>query len=431
LRYRSQLALPLALLLAGSMWFYFEHILIPYQKADALAHQRPRGNLSDLYPRWLGARELLLHHRDPYSQEITREIQVNYYGRVLDPARPSDPKDEQRFAYPVYVVFLLAPTVRLPFPVVQKGFYWLLGLLTVGSVWLWLRALRWQASLLTSAIFAVMTMGAIAVVQGIKLQQLTMLVSGGMAAAAAALASGWLVLAGTLLALTTVKPQLALPLAGWLIVWSISNWSQRKRLVLSFGITMAVLMIGAEVILPGWIPRFWAAVHEYRRYTAAESFLGMLLTPTLGRIVDLAIVMLIVAICWRSRRSSASDPAFAGVLCMVLAATVVVVPTIALYNQVLLLPGVMLLIHERVWASPKTSVRFTASVAAIFLFWPWLTSIALCVATRFVPLATVESSWKTPFLPVLALPLVTLLLLVSRVLNLQEKQQSPAILHVK
>ena len=26
-------------------------------------------------------------------------------------ARPSDPKDQQRFAYPVYVVFLLAPTI--------------------------------------------------------------------------------------------------------------------------------------------------------------------------------------------------------------------------------------------------------------------------------------------------------------------------------
>ena len=60
--------------MAGSVWFYVQRILIPYQIADAAAHGRPRGFLSDLYPRWLGARELLLHHCDPYTPDVTREI---------------------------------------------------------------------------------------------------------------------------------------------------------------------------------------------------------------------------------------------------------------------------------------------------------------------------------------------------------------------
>ena len=107
------------------MWFYVQYVLVPYQRADAAAHGRPRGNLSDLYPRWLGARELLLHHRDPYSSVVTREIQAGYYGRPLDPARPEDPKDQQGFAYPVYVAFLLAPIITLPFSAVQSGFRWL------------------------------------------------------------------------------------------------------------------------------------------------------------------------------------------------------------------------------------------------------------------------------------------------------------------
>ncbi len=66
--------------------------MIPQQVAAATAHDSPRGSLSDLYPRWLGARELLLHHRDPYSPEVTREIQIGYYGRVLDPTRPETRK---------------------------------------------------------------------------------------------------------------------------------------------------------------------------------------------------------------------------------------------------------------------------------------------------------------------------------------------------
>src|SRR5580698_655731 len=106
------------------MWFYVIDILRARQIAEAEAKQIPRGNLSDLYPRWLGARELLLHHRDPYTRDLTREIQMGYYGRVLDPARTEDPTDKQAFAYPVYVVFLLAPTVTLPFAVVQAGFRW-------------------------------------------------------------------------------------------------------------------------------------------------------------------------------------------------------------------------------------------------------------------------------------------------------------------
>src|SRR6185437_14371620 len=79
-----------SLALAGTTWFYVIHVLVPMQKTYVVAHQVPRGNLSDLYPRWFGSRELLLHGRDPYSQGITREIQIGYYGRPLDKLRPND-----------------------------------------------------------------------------------------------------------------------------------------------------------------------------------------------------------------------------------------------------------------------------------------------------------------------------------------------------
>src|SRR5580692_11318806 len=98
----SILGFALAVLASASTWFYVNRILRPQQIAEAAAHSRPRGNLSDLYPRWLGARELLLHRRNPYSAEITREIQQGYYGRPLDPALPNDPRDQQGFAYPAY-----------------------------------------------------------------------------------------------------------------------------------------------------------------------------------------------------------------------------------------------------------------------------------------------------------------------------------------
>src|ERR1039457_1587826 len=167
--------LALTVLASASTWFYMNRILVAQQVADAAAHDRPRGSFSDLYPRWLGARELLKRGRNPYSPEITREIQQGYYGRPLDPARADDPKDRQGFVYPAYVVFLLAPTVDLPFDVVQKGFRWLLVGLAVATVFLWLHVLRWRASLGMAVIFIVLMLGWLPMVQGIKLQQLSLL----------------------------------------------------------------------------------------------------------------------------------------------------------------------------------------------------------------------------------------------------------------
>ena len=260
LRNRAQLGVLIAAgLAAASMWFYVARILVAYQVADAAAHQRPRGNLSDLYPRWLGARELLLHHRNPYGDDITREIQEGYYGRRLDPNRPDDPKDREGFAYPVYVVFLLAPLVIVPFTLLQSTFYWLLAVLTAFSVWLWLRALRWQVPPAGVAACIVFTLGSFPAVQGIKLQQLTLLVAALLAASVAATVSGSLFLGGVLLALATIKPQLAWPLAAWLLVWAASDWRARRKLVFGFALVMALLLAGAEVILPCWWRMFAAA----------------------------------------------------------------------------------------------------------------------------------------------------------------------------
>jgi hypothetical protein len=248
--------LVLALVVSSSTWFYMNRVLREHQLAEAAAHDRPRGNLSDLYPRWLGARELLLHGRNPYGSDIAVEIQRGYYGRPIDPSRPYDPKDEQGFAYPAYVVFLLAPTVRLPFNEVQIGFRWLLISLTAASVLFWLHSLRWKTSFGTGLIFIVLTLGWLPVVQAIKLQQLSLVVAGLLAACGACLAGGWLFLAGALLALSTIKPQLSWPLVLWLFVWAGSEWSSRRKLIFGFALVMLLLLGGAELVLPHWLGMF-------------------------------------------------------------------------------------------------------------------------------------------------------------------------------
>src|SRR5215203_4885487 len=114
---RSAAWLLLAMLGALGMWGYISLVNIPFfareeQAAPATANE---GYHSDLYPRWYGAREVLLHGRDPYSKEVTQEIQVGFYGHVLDPNNGDQENDQQGFAYPVYTAFVLAPLLPLSF----------------------------------------------------------------------------------------------------------------------------------------------------------------------------------------------------------------------------------------------------------------------------------------------------------------------------
>jgi len=406
------------LLSAASMWFYVQWVLVPYQKADAAAHGRPRGNLSDLYPRWLGTRELLLHHRDPYSSEVTREIQSGYYGRPLDPRRMDDPrfnepKDQQGFAYPLHVIFLLAPTIGLPFPVVQAGFRWLLVILTLASVLLWLRVLRWRPSAATTAIIILLTLGSYAVVQGIKLQQLTLVVSALLAGCAAALVAGHFSLAGFLLALATIKPQLALPLAGWLTLWAASDWRRRQSFIWSFALSMAIFLGASEYILPGWMREFRDAVAAYRQYTGgAGSLLDVLTTPWLGKILAAVAVLAVVVMGWKVRRASHDSAAFSSILALVLAVTLVIVPSFAPYNQVLLLPAVFLITisWKDLW-SRGSLTRVACGLGLLVVGWPWLASCGLMLASRFVSPSSLQKAWTVPLYTSLGIPLVVLGLL--------------------
>ena len=391
------------------MWFYLERVLIPYQKAQS-AHGAPRGNLSDLYPRWLGARELLLRHRDPYSEEITREIQIGYYGRPLDPTRASDPKDQQGFVYPVYVVFLLAPTIYLWFPVVAEGFRWLLVIVTGATVILWPRVLRWRAPATTAAITVILTLGSYQAAQGIKLQQLTLLVSGLVAGCIALLSAGYLWLAGVLLAIATIKPQLTAPLACWLLLWAASSWKARQRFAWGFVLTMALLVAGGQLVLPGWIGRFRVALAAYRQYTGGSLLKALTGVHWSAGIAGL-LVLLTAVLCWRMRREPEESESFGLCLAVVLANTVVIIPMFAPYNQLLLLPGVLLALQH--WKELQSSLpgRVISGIAVAVIGWQWLATAGLMFASLFLPSATLQRAWTLPLYTTPVTPLVVLALL--------------------
>jgi len=404
-------ALALAVAASLSMWFYVNHILRAQQIADAALHNRPRGNLSDLYPRWLGARELLKRGRNPYSDEITREIQRGYYGRALDPARPDDPKDQQGFAYPVYVVFLLAPTVDLPFDSVQSGFRWLLVALAAVGVLLWLRALRWKPSFGTTLTFIILTLGWLPMVQGLKLQQLSLLVAGLLAACAACLSAGWLFFAGGLLAFATIKPQLTWPIVLWLLVWTVSDWRSRRRFLFGFALIMLLLLGGAELVLPGWLRMFFTAIRQYHQYTQNQSVLAWmfgsnLFGSSLGHVLELLSVVVCGLCLWGARGEPAGSPLFGRSFGLVLALTVVIVPMFAPYNQVLLLPAILALLHSQRFAPPiLPAIRLARGIGCVLLVWPWIATLTLTGLYLWLSPELRQRVWPVPFYSNFMLPI--------------------------
>jgi len=404
-----------AVLCAAGVWLYADRVLIPHQISDAVVHNRPTGNRSDLYPQWLGARELLLYGHDPYSAETTREIQQGYYGRPLDPSRPGEPKDQQAFAYPVYVAFYLAPTIHLPFEAVRKGFFWVLFILTVVSIPLWLRVLRWSAPLWAQGSMIIFTIGSLTVMQGLKLPQMTLLVAALLAIGLALLASDRPIAAGVALALATIKPQLVWLLLFWLTIWTLADWRRRYRWAASFLCAMAVLCAASEWYLPNWIFRFVQAVHRYQNYNDAVSILDKLLPAGWGLIPSAFAVAATAYIGWKNRRVAVDTPSFAAMTSLTLAVTVIVTPSYALYNEVILLSTLLMLVRDRqlLW-NQNLSSRVLLSLAAVLLLWQWLASIVLAGLSFVLPLRTFEAAWPVPLWTVhfLAVAVAGLVLMV-------------------
>ena len=396
-----------AILCAAGIWLYAGRVIIPSQRAYAAAHGFSHGNHSDLYPRWFGARELLLHGRDPYTMQMTAEIQEGFYGRVLPPDAPGKAQNfQQGFYYPVYVAFLLAPTFHLPFEIVQKIFLGILVALTVATVPLWLYALRWRPPLWVQLTILGFMLGSLPIMQGLKLQQMTLLVVPLLAGAMALLVANHPILAGALLALATIKPQLVWLVLLWLLIWTAADWRSRYSWLSSFVVSMTILCAASAWYLPSWMLRFWEAMREYHNYTGEMSVTQLEIGFPASRVVELIALAIVAGICWRQRRRPANSEAFAFCLSLVLAATILVVPSYGPYNQALLLPAILIMLKERraIWAR-STANRVLCMIVIGLFCWQWLWCMVLAALSFVLPMAAVERGLHLPLWTILLSPL--------------------------
>ena len=193
-------------------------------------------------------------------------------------------------------------------------------------------------------------------------------------------------LSGFLLALATVKPDTSGLAVLWFLLWAVSGWKQRQRLFWSFVVTMAAFLIASEVMVPGWISQFVAAVRDYPTYGTDPSILRVLLPQWLAVLCEATLIILLAVLCWRWRKAPSGSQHFALALAWVSSVTLVVLPKLAAYNQLLLVPALLVLV-QRYGKLGQVSLLVRAMIKGAFAcqIWQWLAATVLLSWRLFFP----------------------------------------------
>jgi len=372
---RNWLWLVLAVAASTISWAYLHHVLLPWEYFVNVQHGRLKEQMGDLYPRWVGTRELLLNGRNPYGKEVSHQIQLAFYGHPIDQSydQPnSEIIDEQRFVYPLYVVLLLAPTVHADFAALDTWAPVVLALLTAISLWIWLEVVRWRPPPLVIAALVLFVLSSPQITQGLRLRQCGLFVAFLLALASWFVTRKHYFAAGILLALSTIKPQMMALCLLWFLLWSAGEWKKRWPLPAGFGIALAALSGAGELLLPGWPRYFIEGLEAYRKYFPTTSPIRLVLGDWAGSALSIFVVAVLLAFAWRSRRVAADSPEFVQMLAVFLLASTLVLPLLTPFNQVLLSLPVMMLLRD--W---NRLPRLGRSAFTVLAAWPWIASLVL------------------------------------------------------
>ena len=179
-----------------------------------------------------------------------------------------------------------------------------------------------------------------------------MLVAFLLAAAILALQRDQFLLAGILMALTTIKPQMTLLAVLYLLVWSLHDWRSRRRFCVGFLLAVLSLVGASLTVWPLWIQSWIHALLEYHRYAQPALISQVLVSrgragmgwPCRVRSRSQASSSLRWHGSGKAGRPHRTLSGFCFTFSLVLAiTTVTLLPGQAVYDHVILLPGILLL----------------------------------------------------------------------------------------
>jgi len=209
------------------------------------SQQNPGGN--DFLVHWVGARSFIMEGVSPYSESTAREIQKMVYGR---PAQ--DNEHEFRVVYPLYSEILFAPFALIGnFTLARAVWMTFLQLSIIAIAILSIRLTGWKPRLWLLPFYLLFSLlwyhGLRALINGNAVIVVQLLVISTLLA----IQQKRDVIAGILLAFSTIKPHLVILLIILIIIWAVSH--RRWSLVRWFFGGMVALILLGMVFIPDWL----------------------------------------------------------------------------------------------------------------------------------------------------------------------------------
>jgi len=259
------------------------------------ARQNPGGN--DFLVHWVGTRSFLIDELSPYSDQTALRIQTLAYGR---PALAGE--HQLRVAYPLYSIILFFPFALFSDFTVARAVW--MTTLEVGLILLAILTIQlagWKPNLFMLVIFILFSLLWYNAVRPVINGNAVILVSLGIVGAMLAIRNKADELAGILLALTTIKPQVVLVFLIFIVFWSTYN--RRWRLIAWLIGTTLILAAIAWFLIPDWILQNIREIIRYPGYNPPGTPGAALATwfPAMGQRLGLgltAIIMVVLAFEW-------------------------------------------------------------------------------------------------------------------------------------
>lgn len=249
-----------------------------------------RGNyIFDFAQRWIGARAMLFEHKNPYSHEVTNEIQMTLYGHAAKPGAW-----RQSFLYPPFVA-LTIPHFLLPYHLALPTWIVTQQLLLVSAIWLLLSHStdgRPQPGWLVA-----ITIGAIASrysLMNLGYAQFTILILFWIVITWWLWSKGHFFLAGAALTLVASKPQLALLLIPLWLTLAIAQ--RRWQFAIGFAAMMALLLAIPFLFVGNWIPDLLDTLRSATAAGSSFTDVGARRTSELARLLGLGLVLVVLAV---------------------------------------------------------------------------------------------------------------------------------------
>jgi hypothetical protein len=177
------------------------------------------------------------------------------------------------------------------------------------------------------------------------------------------------ILAGFLLALSTIKPQMVVLLIPFVFIWALSHG--RWKIIWSMLGSTVILVLGAELLVPGWIIDNVQQILAYPTYTLAGTPGAIFedwLSATgiwMGRLLSVILIGLLI---WHWRKTwRANFTIFYWTAFLTLAATNLIGIRTATANYIALLPG-LIFVAAVFYQSGKLRDRWFMGLASTTMF---------------------------------------------------------------